>query len=144
MARHTPKRLPYSALASVIGLVLSMLISAPIALAQTVLEINITEVTLDRSGLVTVTGSVTCTDPAVITACAYVNKPVGRTNSVYGSGCVYSIQCEPAAPSTFSVTNIVPGNGRFVPGQVFIYGTAQGCVYACAFDDITVSKRLRY
>src|SRR5215475_1220819 len=108
MARHTPKRLPYSALVSVIGLVLSMLISVPIALAQLVLEINITEVTLDKSGLVAVTRTVTCTESTLIQVCVAVTEPVGRTHSVFGDRCTpsASIPCEPTDPATFSVTDI--------------------------------------
>jgi hypothetical protein len=152
MARHTPKRRRDSALVSLTGLVLSVLLSAPVALAQEgalILEINITGATLDRSRFVTVTGTVTCTEPAVISyTCVDVTQPVGRTDSVSGSACpTLNVQCEPTAPATFSIA-VSPSNGRFVPGETFVHAFTFGCSVSdgtdCNSDEITVSRRLRY
>ena len=150
MTRHTPKRLRYSVLVSLIGLVLSGFMSAPGALAQEeplILEINITGATLDRSGVVTVTGTVTCTEPAQLNfLTVYVTQPVGRTGSVNGNASAGGAvgQCEPTAPFNFSMA-VTPYNGRFVPGQTFFNAFVDGCAPdSCDSDDIIVSRRLRH
>jgi hypothetical protein len=118
MTRQTTMRLRSCVLGTMMSLALSMLMCAPLALAQEdpfALDLTITGATLDKSGFVTVTVTVACTDPSqIFGGCASVTQPVGRKNYVIGFACVRETgQCDLMAPYVFSV-EIFP-SGRFVP-----------------------------
>jgi hypothetical protein len=152
MTRQPPKRLCDSVLLSMTGLVLSVLMNAPVAFAQLELEVelSVTGATVDTSGLVTVVGTVTCSEPAHVTfVCVEVSQPAGRARSVLGSDCDAvepPTDCDAETPYRFSFP-VVPFNGRFVPGKAFLSGAAQACTAEeeCAEDEFRgQSVRLRH
>ena len=152
MRRHLSKGWCTHVLMGITGLVLSALISAPTAFAQLQVELSVTGTTVDTSGLVTVVGTVTCSEPAhVNNVCVDLIQPAGRTKSVVGSDCddidlERPPACDAETPYQFSFP-VVPLNGRFVPGKAFLSSNTQACTAAgeCAEDEFRGhSVRLRH
>jgi hypothetical protein len=157
MRRHISKRLCDHVLMGITVLVLSALMSAPAAFAQLEeeeleVELNVTGATVDTSGLVTVVGTVICSEPAhVFNVCVELAQPAGRTKSVVGSDCddidlEQPPDCDAETPYHFSFL-VLPFNGRFLPGKAFLSSNTQACTVMneCETDQFRGQRvRLRH
>lgn len=134
-------------------LVLSIALAAAPTLAQTpfTLDLTITGTTVDsQTGQVTITGTVTCTEPSSYNVSIRATQYVGRTTAISGSNYT-SGTCAGPQGSTFT-TVLYGTNGRFGPGQAQIDAYASGCTGyggypgpypGCDSDQEILSARLR-
>lgn len=133
-------------------LVLSLAVAATPTTAQTpfTLDVTITDATVNsQTGQVTISGLVTCTEPASYSLSLSATQYVGRTNVITGGTYQYGT-CAGPADSTFTAV-LYGREGRFGPGQVRIEAYVSGCVGGaypgpfpgCDSDQETLNTRLR-
>jgi hypothetical protein len=107
-------------------LLLSLSVIMPAAHAQEMftIEVSIETVTLNL-GAVTVTGTITCSDPTFVTnVFVEVRQPVHRLFSIRGSRGEALGPCEDSLPYSLFVA---PDRGFFTPDIAFIFATADAC-----------------
>jgi hypothetical protein len=135
-------------------LVLAVALAASPVFAQEpfTLDVTITNATVNsQTGQVTISGTVTCTEPAAYSLSLGVTQYVGRTNVITGSTYT-SGTCAGPQGSTFTAV-VYGSNGRFGPGQARIDASVYGCAGSpypgpypypgCDIDQETVNTRLR-
>lgn len=135
-------------------LVLSIALAAAPTIAQEpfTLDVTITDTTVNnQTGQVTISGIVTCTEPASYSLSLNATQYVGRTNAITG-GTYQSGTCAGPQGSTFTAV-LYGREGRFGPGQVRIEAYVSGCggspdpgpypYPGCDSDQETVNTRLR-
>jgi hypothetical protein len=131
----------------------SVLLPATQAQEAFTVTIGLTSVTLDTFGIVTMTGTLTCSAPAEDAWVeVYVVQPVGRLQAVYGFGYDDQLEGCDVTPHPFELV-VMPENGKFVPGTAYVtlYGTA--CQDSsspfppfgeCSSDDLTKPFKLKH
>jgi hypothetical protein len=98
-----------------------------------VVDVTIDQATVDpRTGDVTLTGTVTCSEPAVVDVFGELRQSVGRVFTVRGFVGVF-VECPGPEGTTFSVT-VVPDVGEFRPGRARLIAFVFGCA---EFDPVT-------
>jgi hypothetical protein len=107
--------------------------------------ITLDSVTLATLGVITVTGTLTCLEPAVVASVsAQVLQPVRRVHTVPGSGFAELEACD-VTPRPFEIV-VVPWNGRFAPGTTYVTVSGFACTdltyTRCNGDAITYALRL--
>jgi hypothetical protein len=104
--------------------------------------VQITSTTVTRSGVATVSGTVTCAgDFALVFLDMEVDQPVGRTQSVTGFDST-SFSC--AADETVSFTQeVFPFEGRFGPGTAYVRTSLFVDDPCCFRQDEATTVRLR-
>jgi hypothetical protein len=100
----------------------------PVA-AQEELTVDVTfdQATVDpRTGEVTLSGTITCSEPAVVDVFGELRQQVGRIFTVRGFFGVF-VECPGPEGTTFTVT-FTADQGRFAPGAARLIVTVLGCV----------------
>jgi hypothetical protein len=89
-----------------------------------------------RTGVVTVTGSVACSQDVNGYVGVYVSQVVGRLNTIYGEGYA-EFQCLAANGSAPFSVSVAPYSGKFAGGSATIggYANASVCTEVECFDD---------
>ena len=108
--------------AIITGLWLSGSLLIPAARAQEAFTVTVSlaSATLNKSGLVTVTGTLTCSEPVGDAWVeASVAQPVGRLQMVYGYGVDSGVGACDVTPLPFEAV-VVPDNGKFAPGTAYV------------------------
>lgn len=136
-------------------LVLAVALAASPTIAQEpfTLDVTITDATVNvQTGQVTITGTVTCTQPASYSLSVGVTQYVGRTNAITGSTYYLTGTCPGPQGTTFTAV-VYGSNGRFGPGQARIDASVYGCAGSpypgpypypgCDSDQETLNTRLR-
>ena len=105
------------------------------------INLSIDSATVDnKTGQVIVTGTVSCSEPALIYLGVEVTQAVGRKAGVEGSNWADSVECNqdgvPFKESVFA------RSGRFGPGQAVIRLSASGCG-ATWCDNATLQQPVR-
>src|ERR671931_1924528 len=97
--------------------------------------VSLTSATLDKSGVVTVTGTLTCSKPAgEAWGEADVRQPVGRLQTIHGSGYDYELNTCDVTPLPIEFV-VVPQDGKFAPGTAYVTIYAGACTfYHCSSD----------
>ena len=114
------------------------------AQAQEAFQIDVTQesATVDpQTGQVTISGTVTCSEPADAQVYVTVMQPIGRGNGISGSSYT-PVRCdqdgEPYTVSLFAY------QGRFGPGRAVVTVDAYACsFYSCDDAHLQQSVRLR-
>ena len=123
-------------------LLLSAVLTVPVAYAQETftIDINITGVTVN-SGVVTVTGTVTCSPAAAfVNIVVGVSQSVGRFDTVRGQGDTSLLDCEGEVPFSAVVT---ADEGRFAGGKAFVFADAFGCSdFDCSSTDSDLDNKI--
>jgi hypothetical protein len=115
-------------------LLVALLYVSPVQAQDTVVDLTVTNVALDRTGTLIVTGVVTCAEPAEAFVRADASQQVGRV-LVFGSGEASAIvACNPTG--TTVTVPITPQVGAFRPGQINIVDYA----FICAPDFVICSS----
>jgi hypothetical protein len=131
-------------------LVLSGSVLLPTARAQEDLTVNVrlTSATLDQLGALTVTGTLTCSEPVGDAWVeAYVVQPVGRLQAVYGYGFDQLDGCD-VTPLPFEFV-VLPETGKLTPGTAYVTLYAGACIDPsdffgeCGFDAVTKAFKLK-
>jgi hypothetical protein len=105
------------------------------------IDVSIDSATVDnKTGQVIVTGTVFCSEPALIYLGVEVTQAVGRKDGVEGGNWANSVECnEDGVPFKES---IFARSGRFGPGQAVIRVYADGCG-ATGCDVTTLQQPVR-
>jgi hypothetical protein len=122
----------------------------PAARAQEAFTVNVSlaSATLDKSGVITLTGTLTCSEPADNAWVeAYVSQPVGRLKMVYGYGSDYELGACDVTPLPLEVM-VMPDTGKFAPGTVYVTVYAGACTdpsdwNTCSFDELRKPLKLK-
>lgn len=106
------------------------------------LQIN-PEGTIDtRTGDITITGTITCTESADFTqVSAEARQRLGR-EFIRATGFEFVQECEGEVPFEIELQE----QGVFTPGRITVEASAFGCefeTFECDFDDVTTVVRLR-
>jgi hypothetical protein len=132
---------------SLLGAAIGVLALLPIETshAQESFEFDMTldSTTVDpRTGEVTISGTVTCSEAANGWGWASISQPIGREGGVQGSSNYLYFYCDQdGEPHTFS---IFAYNGRFAPGRAVLTLEASACGwYSCDSVNIHQAVRLR-
>jgi hypothetical protein len=113
------------------------------AQAQEAFQIDVTQdsATVDQSGQVTISGTVTCSEPADAQVYVTVTQPIGRDKGIAGSNYA-PVRCDQdGEPYTIS---LFAYEGRFGPGRAVATVDAYACgLYSCDDAHLQQSMRLR-
>lgn len=148
-ARHFPSWPRVGAIIACVWLSGSLLIPAARAQEAFTVNVSLASVTLDKLGVITVTGTLTCSEPAEgAWVEAYVAQPVGRQKMIYGYGFDYELGACDVTPLPFEFTT-VPENGKFAPGKAYVTLYAGACVdpsdwEGCSSDALTKALKLKH
>jgi len=120
------------------------LLPIQIAQAQEAFQLDVTQesATVDpQTGQVTISGTVTCSEPADAQVYVTVTQPIGRDKGVAGSNYAL-VRCdqdgEPYTVSLFAY------EGRFGPGRAVVIVDSYACsYYSCDDAHLQQSVRLR-
>lgn len=115
-------------LGTVLALGASPLLPVRTAHAQEpfVVDVTVDSATIDiQTGGVTVSATVTCSEPTTTQLSFFVNQPVGRRTSVTGSRFFDALPCDPDGES-YTVT-VFADAGRFTSGRSVISASAFVC-----------------
>ena len=135
-------------LTSMVLLLLSGSMVGPGAHAQVfTVDVEIEGATIDKLGVITVTGTVTCSEPNQIpgNVSVVVQQPRDRLSSVAGSEPteIAPEQCDPDGTSW--AVQVVPVEGRFKRGITYINADAFLCITlaTCDFDNDFLALNVR-
>jgi hypothetical protein len=150
MAQPSASRLPswsrVFAILTCLWLSGSVIIPAARAQEDFTVTVSLASATVDKAGLVTVTGTLTYSEPAVLAGVdAEVLQPVGRLQTIYGYNSDTLDACD-VTPLPVEVA-VVPQNGRFVPGTAYVTIFGFACTdrfyETCSGDQRTKPVRLK-
>jgi hypothetical protein len=129
------------------GLWLSGSLLIPAARAQEAFTVTVSmaSATLEKSGVVTVTGTLTCSKPAVEAWVeADVRQPVGRVQTIHGYGYDDELNTCDVTPQPVEAV-LVPQDGKFAPGPAYVTIYASACtLHYCSSDAQTKPFKLKY
>jgi hypothetical protein len=109
----------------------------PLQLAVTV---NSKGTVSSQTGVVTISGAVTCSRPISVNLSGTLNQLFANRVTVSGT---FSTQVECAAPSTGWSTSVTGDNGRFGAGSADVNVNAYGCELSCHSASVPLTIRLR-
>ena len=121
-----------------------LLLPTRTAEAQEAFVVGVTQETAtvdSQTGMVTVGGTVTCSEPTEAEVFVLVTQPVGRTSAVEGARSAYFFCDADGEPYTLQVFGY---NGRFAPGRAVITVDAIACgSVACDGASVQQSVKLQ-
>jgi hypothetical protein len=106
---------------------LTLGVTPAVAQQELTVDVTIDQATVDpRTGEVTLSGTVTCSEPALVDIFGELRQQVGRIFTVRGFFGVF-VECPGPEGTTFSVT-VIADQGRFTPGRARLIAFIFGCV----------------
>jgi hypothetical protein len=106
---------------------LTLGVAPAVAQEELTVEVTFDQTTVDpRTGEVTLSGTITCSEPALVDVFGELRQQVGRIFTVRGFVGVF-VECPGPEGTTFTVT-VTADQGRFVPGPARLTAVVFGCV----------------
>jgi hypothetical protein len=148
-AGHSPAWRRGLAILACVGLSGTLLLPAARGQETLTVHVSLTSASLDQFGVVTVSGTLTCSAPAgEAWVIVDVRQPVGRLRSIYGNVYDYELGTCDVTPQPFEV-EVVPVSGKFAPGTAYVTVAAGACTdpvnfEGCSADAQTKSLKLKH